>query len=240
MFKASILSFSLMLLLITSPFANALQGFDAEFGVRLMGVKIGNVDHKMQCHQNACTLTSEAIPPRWARRFINESSVETVQLRVNEQQLEWQSYNKKLERRYSDRVVQIETDFIYDAQTNRIHYPQKDRTWEAKPNTFDLISIAYALQFYAQKNPNRLPELTLQEEDQQQTIQFRVENKKTRVHLDYKSNLDARFYEWETEEHHIKIWLIEELNLFPGRIDVYNKRVDRRLRLVLNQAPKLH
>ena len=157
----------------------------------------------------------------------------------NEQQLTWMSYHKDLTRRYSDRTVNIITDLIYNPAQQRIEYPQKNREWPAHLYTYDMVSIVYALQFYAQQNI-ALPALILQDEEQQQPVKFSVINRPTKTHLNYKSNVSARFYQWNTSDHEVKIWLIEELDLFPGRIEFHHKKANRRVTLSLASPPKHH
>lgn len=217
----------------------ALNSFEAEFAVRLMGFNVGKANHHMQCTNLDCELISIANPPNWAKRFINESSTETIKLVNNEQQLTWMSYHKDLTRRYSDRTVNIITDLIYNPAQQRIEYPQKNREWPAHLYAYDMVSIVYALQFYAQQNI-ALPALILQDEEQQQPVKFSVINRPTKTHLNYKSNVSARFYQWNTSDHEVKIWLIEELDLFPGRIEFHHKKANRRVTLSLASPPKHH
>ncbi|MBE0493608.1 MAG: DUF3108 domain-containing protein [Thiomicrospira sp.] len=216
--------------------AHPSQNFDAEFAVRLMGFNVGTVEQKMRCQADTCTLTSEAEPPRWARRFINESTFETSQILTENNQFRWLSYHKDLTRRHSKQTIQIETDLIADLENDRIHFPQKDRSWPASPYAYDTMTIAYALQFYA-LNGDPTPPLVLQEEKQQTHVKFNVANQATRTHLNYKSNLKARYYEWTTDTQEIKVWLIDELNFFPGRIEVNNTQVKRRVVLSLDAPP---
>lgn len=216
-----------------------LSSFEAEFAVRLMGFNVGKVTHSMQCANQQCQLVSVANPPNWAKRFINESSIETIQLQQDPQQLNWISYHKDLTRRYSDRTVNIITDLIHNVESQHIEYPQKERQWPSQPYVYDMLSIVYALQFYSQQNI-ALPALILQDEEKQQPVNFSVFNRRTDTHLQYKSHVSARFYHWNTEDHEVKIWLIEELDLFPGRIEFHHKKVDRRVTLSLAAPPKFN
>ena len=215
------------------------EDFQAEFKAKLMGISVGTVKQSMHCENQLCTLTNKAIPPRWAHFFINESSVETIQLRYHPERIEWLHYHKDLERRYSDRTKHIDVDMRADLENNKIISVQEEMSWPYNPNAYDMISLVYALRFYAQKGGD-IPSLILQEEREQNPIHFRVKNKKTKAHTGFKSDMAARYFEWDTERHRIKIWLMEELDLFPGRIDFYNKEHDRRVLLVLNRPPKFN
>ncbi len=209
--------------------------FDADFAVYVLGFNIGTIKQQMRCEHNNCTLTNDASPPDWAKRFINESSFETIRLQVEAQSLTWLSYHKALTRRYDDETKQINTHLL--AEDNRVYYPEKDLAWPKPAYVFDMISLAYALQFYAQLSSD-LPAFVLQDEQRQQALNFTTQAKHTQTHLNYKSDMNARLYEWNTDDFDVKVWLIEELNLFPGRIEVLNKREDRRIRLSLEQPPR--
>lgn len=222
--------------LTSSVQANPTQSFDAEFAVRLMGFNVGTVQQKMRCQSDTCTLTSQAEPPRWARRFINESTHETSQILTQNNQFRWLSYHKDLTRREAKETKRIQTDLIADLDNERIHFPQKDREWPGDPYVYDIMSIAYALQFYALKG-QPTPPLVLQEEKQQTRLKFKLANQPTQTHLNYKSNVKARYYEWTTDTQEIKVWLIEALNFFPGRIEVNNHEVKRRVVLSLDAPP---
>lgn len=231
--KIFAISFTLMLY-YPQTFA---QSFEAEFAVRVMGFNIGTVYQNMKCEDENCVLTSEANPPRWARRFINESTLETIHLTINDQAFQWHRYHKDLERRYSDRTVNIEVDLIAQPEQDKIIFPQREREWPYSPYAYDLISLAYALQYYAKTDS--LPDFILQEEKQQTAVEFSRKNHATRTHLNYQSNADARLFEWTTPTLEVKVWLIESLDLFPGKIEVFNKEHNRRILLTLDRQPKL-
>lgn len=224
------------LFLTGQALANPSQNFNAEFAVRLMGFNIGTVEQKMRCQTDTCTLTSEAEPPWWARRFINESTFETTKILTENNQFRWLSYHKDLTRRLEDQTLQIKTDLIADLEKDLIHSPQKELSWPGSPYAYDIMSIAYALQFYS-LNGNPIPPLVLQEEKQQTQVEFNVANQSTKTHLNYKSNVKARYYEWTTDTQEIKVWLIEDLNFFPGRIEVNNTQAKRRVILALDKPP---
>lgn len=211
--------------------------FDARYKVKAMGISVGNLKQSMRCQQQTCTLTNKAQPPRWAYFFINESSVETIKLKYLPTELKWLQYHKDLERRYSDRTVHKKTDMHLNLESNEIVSVQKNLSWPSTPYAYDMISLVHALRFYAQKG-GELPPFILQDEREQTQVTFDVENKSTTTHLNYKSNVAARFFDWNTDKHRVKVWLIEELDLFPGRIDFYDIENDRRLLLILSEPPK--
>lgn len=236
--RFSVIPFVLFLcpwLILTGAQASSLPAnFKADFSVHVLGFNIGTINHEMRCEHQNCTLTNDASPPSWAQRFINESSFETIRLQVKGANLEWLSYHKALTRRYSNETKLIDTHLTLEG--DRIVYPEKQREWPSAPYVFDMISLGYALQFYALQH-EQMPPFVLQDDRQQQALTFTTQNKPSRTHLNYKSNVNARLYEWNTDDFDVKIWLIDELNHFPGRIEIFNKREDRRIRLSLEQPP---
>lgn len=230
-------SLSLIGLIFTSPVqAKPSQNFNAEFAVRLMGFNVGLVQQKMRCQTDTCTLTSEAEPPWWAKRFINESTYEISKIQTSNNQFRWLSYHKELTRRRDDRTQKIQVDIVANLEDNLIVFQQKDLSWPGSPYAYDIMSIAYALQFYT-LNGQPTPPLVLQEEKQQSLVKFDVANQTTKTHLNYKSDMKARYYEWTTDTQEIKVWLIEDLNFFPGRIEINNFEPKRRVALVLDKPP---
>lgn len=224
------------ILFTSQALAGPSQNFNAEFAVRLMGFNVGTVQQKMHCEANICTLTSEAEPPWWAKRFINESTYETTKILTENNQFRWLSYHKELTRHHDDRTQHIKTDLIADLEKDLIQSPQKELSWPGSPYAYDIMSIAYALQFYT-LNGEPTPPLVLQEEKQQTQVEFNVANQTTKTHLNYKSNVKARYYEWTTDTQEIKVWLIKDLNFFPGRIEVNNTQAKRRVILALDKPP---
>lgn len=224
--------------LITMPINSIAQAidFEAKFNTRLMGIHVGTVSQNMSCIDGLCTLKNQAIPPGWAKLFINESSIETIKLHYHQDHLEWLHYHKELERRYSDRTKHITVDIKADREKDQIISVQEKLTWPYHPHAYDMISIVHALRFYVQQNQT-IPALVLQEEREQNPVDFKVQNQKTTTHTGFKSDLSARYFEWDTQRQHIKIWLLEDYDMFPGRIDFYNKQHDRRVVLVLEQPP---
>lgn len=222
--------------LLSPAQAKPSQNFNAEFAVRLMGFNVGLVQQKMRCQADTCTLTSEAEPPWWAKRFINESTYEISKIQTANNQFRWLSYHKDLTRRHDDRTQKIEVDLVANLEDNLIVSPQKDLSWPDSPYAYDIMSIAYALQFYT-LNGEPTPPLVLQEEKQQSLVKFDVANQATKSHLNYKSDMKARYYEWTTDTQEIKVWLIEDLNFFPGRIEINNFEPKRRVVLVLDKPP---
>jgi hypothetical protein len=235
MMRRLTLLFCLMLPALTTQAHTLPANFDANFAVYVLGFNIGTIKQQMRCHQQDCTLTNDASPPDWAKRFINESSFETIRLQLDGQNLTWLSYHKALTRRYDNETKQIDTHLI--AQADQVVYPEKALTWPKPAHLFDMVSLAYALQFYAQQS-STLPAFVLQDDQRQQALNFTTQAKPSQTHLNYKSDMNARLYEWNTDDFEVKVWLIEELNLFPGRIEVLNKREDRRIRLSLEQPPR--
>jgi hypothetical protein len=220
-----------------TPYPN----IDAIYNVKFMNISVGKTKQQIRCHQpehtdandfqQACQLTNQSEPSRLARALIRETSHEKIEFTITKQDLIWQSFYQQTTRK--ERIKEI---YVLREQ-NEIVYPAKSLSWPSHPNVYDSFSMVYALQFYALQN--KQPKFILQEDDQQQQVEFYITHRATTIDLDFKQNQDAFLYAWRTEEFEAKVWLIEQLNLFPGRIEVYNKKKNRRVTLTLDQAPKL-
>lgn len=224
-----------------------LQSFSAEYNTKAAGVSVGVVKHQMQCQKSACELTNIAQPSKLVSWLVNESSVETIRLNLAENDLQWLSHKIKIERKKSGKTSKTERNFYLDLAENKIISPEKSMEFAAQPYGYDMISIMYAIQFYLQKSQQNglsgeLPELYLQEDDKQTLLKFKQQNQKTRVNLAYKSEVAARFFEWEginpAGNISAKVWLIDELNFFPGKIEIYNHKDKLKLTLNLRNQPK--
>lgn len=217
--------------------ANSLSPvFDAEFSVRVMGFNVGIASQKLTCQANNCLLETRAVPDRWARRLANEETHEKIQLRLQDQgQLQWISYQKTLQRYRGNTTPQI-SQFFWDEKQDLIINPDRDLTWPASTDAFDMISIIYALRQQLRAGmPN--PNLILQEDRRQTPIHFIHANKPAQVHTQFRSNLKARYYEWASEDVQVKIWLLEDFTFFPGRIELTQHDSGRSVILSLRSAP---
>lgn len=231
----------LTLLATHSTQAATLKDFNATFDVRVFGFTIGEVTQKFKCSQDdqLCQLSSEAIPPKWAKRFINESAIEKIQLHQTEEHFTLLEYKKYLTREYDDRTENktytIQRETTPKAQ---LRYLEKDQTWPDQALAFDMISIAYAIQ-YQVLNQRPLDNFYLQDEKEQQAIVFTKSFVKDELEPDFADKpLTALRFEFSNAKIAAKLWLLPQEQYFPGKIEILNKEEDRRIILEINKRPK--
>lgn len=246
--RSRLMAFVLFILLTASQAALAenqpLKSFKASFDVRVLGFAIGEAFQEMQCHDQHCELKSKAVPPSWARRWINEEAIEVIQLNQSEEGLRLQEYKKYLTRHYDDKTIK-KTYTIQRQQTNnRFQYLEGDKSFPLKDSAFDVISLAYAIQYHI---INHLPlnDLYLQDEKIQQKLAFSQIAKDDSLYFEFAEDmgddgeLSVKRFAFSNDKIAAKLWLIPSLNYFPGQIEIYNKTEDRTITLELNKKPKL-
>ncbi len=245
-FKPSILLMSLSVLMLCSLVQVAVAqttiqttlkpDFNAEFTVRVMGINVGTASQSLICDTQNCLLETSAIPDRWARRLANEETHEQITLRLDaNSQLRWLSYQKTLQRYRGNTTPQI-TQFFWDQDQDLIVNPDRELTWPASEQAFDMIAIIYALR-QSLRAGQANPPLLLQEDKRQTPVNFISANQTTQVHTQFRSHLTARFYEWASEDVQVKIWLLEDFEFFPGRIELTQHDSGRSVILSLKSAP---
>ncbi|AHF01473.1 hypothetical protein THIAE_06630 [Thiomicrospira aerophila AL3] len=210
--------------------------FNAEFTVRVMGINVGTASQSLSCEAQSCLLETSAIPDRWARRLANEQTHERIELGLDDNnQLRWLSYQKTLQRYRGNTTPQI-TRFFWDSEANEIVNPDRNLSWPASEQAFDMIAIIYALRQSLRAGQHN-PPLLLQEDKRQTPVSFVSANQTTQVHTQFRSNLAARYYEWASEEVQVKIWLLDDFAFFPGRIELTQHDSGRSVILSLKSPP---
>jgi len=237
-------SFSLALSLLAgtsfSVHAKTVPEFDATFNVHAIGIDLGESKHTFRCEENQCTLKAVSEPQGLARLLINESSQETIKLYQDDQRFEWQSYEKKAGKDLSDPST-LKTKYLYvDKRTPpQIVYPKKNRSWPVKDKLYDVVSLAYAVQYYL-INQQPLINLHLQDYKYQESLSItRNPAVKELEFFDEESWAKAVQYEFTTSKAKVKIWLLPTYHYFPGRVDVYNIQKDKTITLLLQEPPKI-
>lgn len=229
----------------TSVFAEntPLKNFKASFDVRVLGFTIGEAFQEMQCRDQQCELKSQAVPPSWARRWINEEAIEVIQLNQSEQGLKLQEYKKYLTRHYDDKTIKKTFTIQRQEAQNRFQYLEENKNFPLKDQAFDVISLAYAIQYHV---INNLPlnNLYLQDEKIQQKLIFSETAKDDSLYFEFAETmgddgeLSVKRFAFSNDKIAAKLWLIPSLNYFPGQIEIYNKIEDRTIKLELNNRPK--
>lgn len=238
-----LLSLCAFIFVASATQAATLKNFSATFDVRVLGFTVGEITQTFECDQQShlCTLSSEAIPPSWAKRFINESAIEKIKLHQSEEQFTLLEYKKYLTREYDDRTEH--KTFTIQRETEpkpQLRYLEKDTTWPNQALAFDVISLAYALQ-YQVLNKRPLTDFYLQDEKEQQAIQFSKTFVNDKLEPDYADDgITALRFEFSNAKIDAKLWLLPQYQYFPGKIEILNKEENRRIILEINKRPKFY
>lgn len=227
---------------VLSGFASLSKGqslpeFKAQFDIWVMGFNIGEAQHKMTCQQQDCLLTSVAEPPGWVKRFINESAVEKIKIKQSETDFKWLSYKKFLTRRKSGDTINKTETLVRNQANNQIEFIEEQRSWPNPEQVYDVISIAYGLQFLV-LNEKPLDDIYLQDTKGQQKLRFSTLAKPETLDLPFNYRAKTQRYHFHNDKIDAKLWLMPSLNYFPVKMIVLNKDTDRKIELELNQKPR--
>ncbi|MDX1352149.1 MAG: DUF3108 domain-containing protein [Thiomicrorhabdus sp.] len=214
-----------------------LADFKAVYDVDALGLTLGQAKHQFTCSDSNCTLKSDAKPSGFAAVFFKDSSHETIQLTQTQDELTWQSYHKLGISYKDDKVKEKQQNFIFNAEQNKVIYPEKQREWPMQPQLFDSISIAYAIQ-HAVINQQSVEQFTLQDANFQDKLTLKSTDEEAFVAIDFADdNLDAVKYHFASDHVEIELWLLPKYNYFPGKIRIVNKE-EKTITLTLAEPPK--
>jgi hypothetical protein len=226
-----------LILFSSSSLAQSLSPFKAEFEVEALGMVLGKAKHAMDCQQNHCTLTSDAKPSGLAAMLSSDASFEEVTLVQNGAELKWLKYKKtEHTKKNGEPRTKIKT-LTLNETNNTIVYQKNKRQWPAKANTYDSISLAYAIQ-HAELNEKKVDNFVLQDTHFQAPLKLKSRTDNSSVELnfaDYK--LDAVKYQFTSSHAQVDIWLLPKYNFFPGKIKILNKK-KQTIQLTLAEPPK--
>ncbi|MDG4812508.1 DUF3108 domain-containing protein [Hydrogenovibrio sp. 3SP14C1] len=237
-FQSKATTFLLISLWSSIVSAEQLPNFSASFDIRVLGFHIGQAQQEMTCEGKQCLLTSKAEPPGWARKFINESTVEKIRLRQTDNQLKWLQYKKFLTRHYDDKTINKTYTLVRKEKLDKVEYIEKSQFWPNQKHLYDVISMAYGIQFQV-LNKKPLDNLYLQDDKVQQKINFTVNNKDDEIDLPFQDDAQTKLFAFHNGKIDAQLWLMPKLNYFPVRIIILNKEEDRKIELELNHKPTL-
>lgn len=214
--------------------AYALEPFSARFSVEALGMHLGYAEHRLRCEGSDCQLSSDAKPIGLARLLIGEQSHEVSTLVLSSSGLAWQGYENTI-RSTRNNGIKDQFSLEHKADTQQIINPQRAEHWDYHPNTFDSLSMAYALQHrLAHQQP--IETMILQEEKRQQTLNFSRQHT-AYLNTEFKNQLETHPYIANTEDHRVAVWLAPELNFFPVQVEIYDKKRRRGMILYLTAMP---
>ncbi|WP_319381633.1 DUF3108 domain-containing protein [Thiomicrorhabdus sp.] len=216
--------------------AQAIPAFKADFSVKAFGFNLGLAHQNMTCDEALnCTIESVAKPEGWIANFVDESSIESIELQQAADRFKWVSYQKTTLKK--DRVAKIET-LKRNQSEKRIEYVEKQRFWPQQPNVYDASSLAYAIQYWKLNN-QPLEEIYLQDNKHQEKLHFNRIDQAVKLELPFrKKDLNALRYDFSSRQASIQLWLLPDYDYFPGKIRIENTDEDRVIILTLAKPPQ--
>ncbi len=235
----SVVVFLLFSLTCSIAYAKPLPEFDATFEVHAFDIVLGNSKQSLNCQGEKCTLSATAKPSGLASLFISEKTHEEIKLTQNGPNLTWHSYVKQAGDDLKDKKKLKTVSLIRASDSSNIFYPEKDKQWPNQTKIFDIVSIAYALQHH-QLNKLAIEGFYLQDTYGQEKLSIRSNQPVKELELaDFKTQVKAVPFEFNTSKANVKIWLLPEHHYFPGRVDVYNIEKEKTITLLLKKLPNI-
>lgn len=229
---------ALLLLTIPQSYAATLPNFTSAYSVNAFGVDLGKAKHTFHCQDNDCTLTSIAKPSGLAALFVKESSIETIKLIQSDDELKWLSYHKLGLSEKGGKQIEKQTTLTRDDALQQIWHAEKQRSWPIQKDIFDLMSIAYAIQ-YNKLNNRPLNTLYIQDSNFQDALTLISTKESEKLNLEFKKqDLDAVRYTFDSHNSKIELWLLKNEHYFPGKIRVTHKENNRAITLNLAELQK--
>ncbi len=223
-------------------FAQELKNFKAEFEVEAFGMALGKAQQDFNCLNNLCTLTSRAEPSGLAALISSDSSYETVHLRQSDSSLTWLDYHKTGLTQKNGQTQKKETTLKFIEPENKIvayKNQRKKNEWPSQANTYDSISLAYAVQ-YAQLNQGSFDHFFLQDISFQDLLKLNSIDRNSRITLSFSDeDLDAVKYHFTSDHVKIELWLLPTYDYFPGKIRVVNQH-NKTITLSLAEPPEYY
>jgi len=225
----------------TTSLANTLPNFKTSYYVNAFGVELGKATHQFQCQQENCTLISRAKPSGIAAMFFSDSSIETSQLKQTNDHLTWLSYHKIGTHKKEGKAIKKHTTMKRDEASNQVIFIEKNRTWPIQENTFDIMSLAYAIQYFKLNNrPLETLKLHIQDSNFQEKLTFKTVKQTDPLKFKFSNkHFKAVKYAFESQQFKIELWLLEDYQYFPSKIRLINKKEDKTITLNLAELPKI-
>ena len=121
---------------------------------------------------------------------------------------------------------------------NKVEYIEKNKSWPNQKHLYDVISMAYGIQFQV-LNKKPLTDLYLQDDKIQQKMNFTAKNEDDEIDLPFQDEAQTKLFAFHNGKIDAQLWLMPKLNYFPVRIIILNKEEDRKIELELNHKPTL-
>lgn len=219
-------------------YAQSLPDFQASFVIQVASFNLGIGTHEMHCLDNQCTLKSAAKPSGFITNFFKDEMYETSQFRQTENGLRLHYY-QKAEVKYKGERSETKLTTL-EVKDSEILSLEKNLRFAATGEEFDPMTLAYAIQWLKvnQRPAADFQKLKLQTNKQQSPLEFTSFAQIQRLRLDFaNAPMQAEFYAIDTPRSAIQLWLVEELNWFPAKIEIFNKERNRTIILTLSKTP---
>ena len=231
-----------IILFMPAAHSTELQGFNAKFKVEALGMTLGLAKQSMRCKDNTCVLKSDAKPSGFAAMLSSDHSSESVTLIQKDHQLNWLSYEKLgFTKKHGQDYIKKES-MLLQPETEQVQAFKNEKlrqTWPAKSNTFDSLSLAYAIQ-HAQLNKLNLDSFVLVDSKFQDALTITKDTKFVKIALaETGDSVEAEKYNIESEHTKIDLWLLPKYNHFPGKIRIVNQD-DQTITFTLAEPPKYY
>ncbi len=234
-----LLSAALFVLLPANSSAATLPNFSAVYAVNAFGIDLGKAKQNFNCQNSDCTLISTAKPSGLAAMFFKDSSIETIKLVQTENSLKWLSYHKLGISEKDGKQTQKHTTLTLDENLQQIWHREKNKAWPIQTNVYDLMSIAYAIQ-YNKLNNRPLTDFFVQDNNFQDKLTLKSADKAEQLEFEFSENwMDTVRYTFDSHNSKIELWLLPNHHYFPGKIRVTHKKDDRAITLNLAELQKI-
>ena len=223
----------------THSSAATLPNFSAVYDVNAFGVDLGKAKQTFTCQNSDCTLISTAKPSGLAALFFKDSSVETIKLTQTDETFKWLSYHKLGISEKDGVETQKHTTLTRDEPNQQIWHSEKQKAWPIQDHIYDLMSIAYAIQ-YNKLNNRSLTDFYIQDNNFQDKLTLNSADDAEELEFEFTENtINTVRYTFESHNSKIELWLLPNHLYFPGKIRVTHKEEDRAITLNLAELQKI-
>lgn len=219
--------------------AATLPNFSAAYHVNAYGIDLGKAKQSFNCQESDCTLISRAKPSGLAALFFKDSSIETIKLTQTNDEFKWLSYHKLGISIKDGKEIQKHTTLTLDETHQQIWHSEKQKAWPIQAHIYDLMSIAYAIQ-YNKLNNRPITDLYIQDSNFQDKLTLKSVDEAESLEFEFSKNwIDTVRYTFDSHNSKIELWLLPNYHYFPGKIRVTHKEEDRAITLNLAELPKI-
>ncbi|BBP46222.1 hypothetical protein THMIRHAS_15950 [Thiosulfatimonas sediminis] len=173
-----------------------------------------------------------------ARWFVKDSAKETIQLHQSQTEFSWHGYQKQVIRPSGSQKKDKFT--TYQVANQELLYLEKNLKFTWSPGLFDSTSIVYAIQWYAKQHRDlNQAKLQLHVGKKQYPLHFSEQYQAAMVQLGYGRSAAEKF-RFGNQRYEIDLWLLPQVEYFPGKVRIYDREEKQTLLLTLQKLPKFN